>query len=158
MGTDIHPVVERRVDGAWQVVKAPGGRYEHNTIAYSLSDRNYFLFGVLAGLRNYDVTPIAEPRDLPPDLSFDPQSWDEHVDDDGDWDEDDDRWLGEHSFSWVTLRELDEYPWETAIKADGWEDAFRDGSPMTFFLRDVMPWLRSLGPPDDVRLVFGFDS
>ena len=33
------------------------------------NDRSYFLFGLLAGVRNYNVEPIIKPRGIPDDVS-----------------------------------------------------------------------------------------
>lgn len=68
MGCDIHFYVEHKVDGVWRqefVPDADDKRYAK----YWYSGRNYLLFGLLAGVRNEHVTPLAEPRGLPSDLS-----------------------------------------------------------------------------------------
>jgi len=154
-------------------------------------------------------------------------------DEDDLWDCRDCVWLGDHSHTWVTLRELNEYDWDAPVaKAGVMHARFRNGSPrwpgdqsyeewmksptyltampdsyaggidgpgirtvpevdyvnmlragtldpsveyvvsfarsmtvrqvagMSSFLADEGPlgWLRSLGEPDDVRIVMGFDS
>ena len=33
------------------------------------NERSYFLFGLLAGVRNYEVEPISQPRGIPDDVS-----------------------------------------------------------------------------------------
>lgn len=146
----------------------------------AFDNRNYDLFGILANVRNgtwgEPNPPIAAPRGLPKDMA--------HVSTDEDGEE---RWLGDHSFSWVTLRELQEYPWDEPVSKRGWvshEQAakFRsDGIPPESYAAcgnhgeyiewsetrrkdvrdwpsDILPLLESLGAPDDVRLVFGFDN
>lgn len=153
MDMDIWPVVERRTAGRWRIVLMPDGW------AFPLHDSNHALFGVLeVGVGNWDVTAIAPARGLPSDLSFDPnaEGTDEEVDSD-DWPV-----LGDFGFSWVTLAELDAYDW-VAMKQQcldhGWPaELWDEGGPMHRFLTIALPWLRSLGPPDDVRLVFGFDT
>lgn len=57
MGCDIHLFAEIKLRGTWHV-------YSHPEI-----DRNYELFGFMAGVRGYDVKPIAEPRGLPDDAA-----------------------------------------------------------------------------------------
>ena len=142
MGADIHAVVQVRDGDTWKIVNTPAEMLDCGEAPWEL--RNYTLFGVLAGVRDHDVTPIAEPRGLPDDLEIDPDS---------------DRadpclgghWLGEHSHSWVTVAELAAYdlseqyaPWGTVGDASG--------------IPRWLPYLLSLGKPEDVRLVFGFDS
>lgn len=64
MGCDIHPIIERhdrrRGDG--------GEVYWESWVNAGTPDlgRDYELFAVLAGVRNYDgITPVSEPRGLP---------------------------------------------------------------------------------------------
>ena len=58
-------------------------------------DRNYKLFALLAGVRNYDgVEPIAEPRGWPDDLSPELEAERKHI---------------EHTPSWFTVAELQDY-------------------------------------------------
>ena len=98
MGTEIHPRAEVRLNGIW--------RLANQNIP---SCRNYITFAALANVRNgygfagvptHDAIPfISEPRGLPDDLSAglrDVLSLDPYA-------------LGDHSFSWVTLREMQEY-------------------------------------------------
>ena len=62
--------------------------------------RNYGVFGFLAGVRNYsDVTPIAEPRGLPDGVK-----------------NNDDNWLGDHSFSWLSVAELSAVDYDAHIE------------------------------------------
>lgn len=58
MGCDIHAHTEIRYKCDWY-------HYQKHDI-----DRDYYLFAIMAGVRNYqDITPVAEPRGLPPNLS-----------------------------------------------------------------------------------------
>ncbi len=68
MGCDIHFYVEHKVDGVWQQAFTPDAESERKG-KYWYHGRNYALFGLLAGVRNKNITPLSEPRDLPPDLS-----------------------------------------------------------------------------------------
>lgn len=197
MGTDIHPVVQfRDANKEWHDIKVHPD---------TLDDRCYALFAVLANVRNgfgfagvptgQPVKPIAEPRGLPDDFDLEKH-------------ESDDKYMGDHSFTWVTLRELNEYPWhETRMRTgvltlEEWEKWDKLSEPENYcggvmgrdietvshdaalyklyprnkkiyvqvtwgqtiatsvrgFFTDVLPWLRTLGEPDEVRIVMGFDS
>lgn len=227
MGTDIHMLVERRVDGEWQsadtwsICKYTGKQ----VVAYEnqvFKDRNYALFSILAGVRNgygfagtdtgEEVTPIAEPRGVPHDISLMAAEM----------------WIGDHSHSWLTLAEIMAFDWTQTAKRRGcvttsqyylWKrDLEHHAGPKDYFgwragglikdvtneemdaviakarannsggrdvhdtlvhfdnlqtkvewqepyylvasrfLGTVVPRLWRLGAPDDVRLVFGFDS
>lgn len=119
MGCDIHAVIERRNE-----------RYDRGEWLNSGDPdigRNYEMFAVLAGVRNYDgVTPIMEPRGLPAFAGWSEssvgESWIK-------WD-----WEGEverpcyeierqaerygvdgHSHSWLTLAEIKAYDTEQEI-------------------------------------------
>lgn len=117
MGCDIHLYTERRDDSgsSWDPatvrVKCSmcgrGGKpvepdcywCKGTGCELGFGDRNYELFSMLAGVRNYSLnTPIAEPRGLPSDLSAVLQP--------GKGEFDDDAWFGDHSFSHLYLREL----------------------------------------------------
>lgn len=177
MGCDIHVYAEVQENGKWKRsdLEVP-------------DDRNYWTFGILANVRNgYGfagvdtgdaVRPISEPRGLPADrATFD----------------DDDVWLGDHSFSWLTLAELKAYPMDQTMTIRGvvsgsQRDLVRAGkcpeswcggkSPMTKE-DEHMEWKRPLTDsawlfpkivealdtytqgkyaPEQVRIVFGFDS
>ena len=101
------------------------------------SGRNYELFGILAGVRG-DATPIAEPRGLPKDLGDECKALRKN------WNGPDIH-LGEHSQSWLTLAELQKHS-KRLHMAD------------SDFVDRVMAGLATLGNPEDVRIVFGFDS
>jgi hypothetical protein len=212
MGCDIHLQVQRRNSkGKWKTVeKLPAracswcsgtGKNKRDESCFSCSgtgtdttpydDRNYTTFGVLAGVRNYDVTPIAHARGLP-----------DGMDNDSDY-------YGDHSFTWLTLAELLAHDWGHEIEHGGlvnaptyvkWMEAGRRDWPeewcqgtsgtvvsivemqaliakgeatpghytkvtWTKTLADscmsfcqFMESLRTVGEPEDVRIVFGFDN
>ena len=177
MGTDIHPVAECYRGDGWHLADADMPR-----------NRNYWSFAVLADVRNgygfggfstgEPITPIDEPRGLPPDLSpelraaLEQRSW----------------LLGDHDISWVTLEELLAYDLDTPVTCRGYvppEDAarLREGGtppPVTAAYSADPTWVRMewqeplrqkawlisqliealsrLGKPGEVRLVFGFDT
>ncbi len=237
MGCDIHVIVERRqnADSPWAQVKTRGyfERPNHHNISKSdwrplasgevdapeaLTARNYDVFGLLANVRNGrgfagiktadGWTPLDEPRGIPTDSTYQAEG-------------DENYWLGDHSFSYATVRELltffatpqetiqygvlslDEYlqwaqgrTWKgrhspasysgdisgpniivipevnrdahaTKAKAEtliGKRVHVRASWPETAiqaasgFYESALPWLTALGNPDDVRIVFGFDS
>jgi len=96
MGTDIHSLAQIKKGKKWETVDAGIGG----------DDRNYDTFAVLADVRNgrgfagcvtSDAWPvIAQPRGIPEDMN----------------DCDDTDRLGDHSFSWLTLAEIETF-WET---------------------------------------------
>ena len=100
MGCDIHLYAERLENGAWGYLPGcpdPG--------------RNYALYSILADVRNYhDLPVIAEPKGLPDDISEElkNETAQEYDPEDEEWS---DVWLGDHSFSWFTLRELLDFDW-----------------------------------------------
>lgn len=113
MGCDIHICVEVRDGAGWRKLPAPP-KLQDKWYAENYPDeaarhwvggnRNYLLFSLLANVRNYnDWTPFAEPRGLPPDTFLDP----EHDD------------LGDHSFSYFTLAELQEQDWKSTERDGG---------------------------------------
>lgn len=70
MGCDIHFRVEKRIGGLWIPAEAsvePRNNWSPNFEEW-YTDRNYTVFGALAGVRVHDVVPIAEPRGVPADL------------------------------------------------------------------------------------------
>jgi hypothetical protein len=211
MGCDIHPHVERRVNGHWErIPDAPT----------SISNRNYDVFAILANVRNGygfaghptggGLPVIAEPRGLPADIA---QPLVAGLPYQGHWAakypegdsmerarED----YGDHSQSWLTLAELLAFDWSqdarkygvvTKAQYEDWDhvtrpesycgwisgrdiavgyydqpDTLRDATHVCIewtekcadlahaFFDEVIPWLIEQGEPDDVRLVFGFDS
>ena len=189
MGCDIHIKIEKRVDNAWVDVpwtSSDKRTYDHKhdpTGALEISDyfdgRNYNLFGILAGVRQGtwgdNIPPIAESRDIPEDSPlFNSTDYKDY-------------YLGDHSYSFVTLRELLDYDWDAPyvyhaqVSKDVADEMVKTGNPPTSWCAsgtncvpvtwqttrrhavhewpdEVLPVLQQLGNPDDVRLVFGFDS
>lgn len=140
MGADIHGVLQERYgSGRWY------------TVEEIEDDRNYALFSALAGVRNYgSITPIAGPRGLPEDF--------EVVE--GDSVKMDYKgytvWLGDHSFSWLTIEELTAW--------DGWDQDMGDGETLRDYVATFLAWLKwadlKTGRLKEYerRIVFGFDS
>lgn len=108
MGCDIHPYVEilrDRDSSAWRnydnwrmsIYESDAGRMGVYPI---YNRRNYALFSVLAGVRDYSdsgITPISSPRGLPKDVSATVKKLCDECGSDG------------HSHSWLTLKEIRDY-------------------------------------------------
>lgn len=150
MGTDIHSVIQVQADGAWRTVAQRPGK----------DDRNYDTFAVYADVRNgvgfagistgEGWTPIAQPRGLPPDFEV----WRESHHG---------TWMGDHSYSWLTLAEI-EAAWAAL---DGKEYRANGGAvparERVWLLEKQMQAMQQEArdhrvTSDQVRLVFGFDS
>jgi hypothetical protein len=141
MGCDINIWTEKRTGGAWTpadrtdptYVDEDGNRWPEHEPIYS--GRNYFLFAVLAGVRNsYDVTPISPPKGLPSDVSLlvasDAEAWR----DEG------------HDFSYLSLEELEAYGWTGLsvterrwVSADEYRRFTSEGWPRQWWARDPGP-------------------
>lgn len=149
MGCDIHMVAQVKRDGKWQTVDGLS------------TDRNYDLFAILAGVRSgYGVRgiptgdgflPIDWPRGLPTDLEGTSE----------------DHCLGDHSFSWLSLRELQECDLTRTTRKYRWSKSMKRMevlAPQTYrdcvkhVWDELLSRLVSIGNPDEVRIVFGFDS
>lgn len=139
MGCDIHgPYIEALDNPDWWESKG--------TIEVG---RNYTLFSILAGVRSRDrniLPPIAEARGFPPQADYD--ATDAHDDSSDD----------AHHASWLTVGEIDRY-----LDVNGDKVTLPTGAPLTVreAMQDIvraLPWLRALGDPEKVRLVFWFDN
>lgn len=176
MGCDITMFVERRVAGgsAWEYV-APfllGDEYDVKTRGESyhrppFNWRSYGLFGFLADVRNYsEVPPISQARGVPDNVS-------EHVR----REYGDDLSTVYHSSSWLSLTELVKHDYdqkfsdmrvtretsprcfsgsERALPGEERATTLREFLGKSFF--DDLEELRTVGFPEDVRIVFWFDS
>ncbi len=135
MGTDIYCAVEQRdQSGRWRFVGPLNIR------------RSYVLFGVLAGVGGTGQTPIVSPRGLPADLDPTSCTDDEHGECFGGADE-----FGVRGRSWLTLAELRAYDWGTLRPG---EDQTQHANACASFVE----WIAlQQSPPDDLRIIFGFD-
>lgn len=113
MGCDIHCYVERKEDGAWILVSPSiPDRYEPGamTVERIYRERNYDTFAILADVRNgSDFNIIAAPRGMPEDMSAGLLA---AIDEDR-------AYLGDHSFSWLTLAEILAFDWTQIAKKRG---------------------------------------
>jgi hypothetical protein len=107
MGTDIHGRVQKR----WSL------KSQYEDVGPIEDERSYAVFAMLAGVRNgfgfagvkthEPLAPISEPRGLPSDNA-------KYDGEDADWA------FGEHSQSWLTLREvLDWAGWDQDLLMTG---------------------------------------
>lgn len=127
MGTDIHLYVEKKsANGRWEEV-APPYTTDYGTKTWYLyngtddernmpdpTERRYNLFALLADVRNgygfagvpthEAVSPLFPYRGIPSDTSYE---------------ETDEYWLGDHSFTWATLNELLSVNWEYSFQQTG---------------------------------------
>jgi hypothetical protein len=149
VGTDIHPYAEVRRDGAWHLVTDkvfPTGFDPAVGIPYRsepFRERDYDMFGLLAGVRNRGYfTPIAPRRGLPDDVSA--QVCAEMS-----------RYSDPRDATWTTLAELLAYDYGQDVP-DGGAATVRDLIDPWFFAQ--LDALATLGEPDDVRVVMWFDS
>ena len=173
MGTDIHFYVEHRVNGSWKnIYKREECRYSPNYTSpkytrnyYGFDGRNYFLFGILAGVRG-DATPIDAPRGLPKDVTQYVQKESDRYGTDG------------HSRSWFSLKELLAYNWAKEYENNDYRDLNalqrlkrrlrqrkKEGDEITygdmvgdFYDVTLMRLTLLENDPENVRVVFWFDS
>lgn len=116
MGTDIHLAVEARENGVW-INKTPFKNdhgYLSNYPNGYYDDRNYNLFAILANVRNgygsagvitgSGFNPISSPRGVPEDADPQVREW---------------ALNGDHSKSYVTLKELLDYDWTQVTTKQG---------------------------------------
>jgi len=126
MGADIHGVWQYKIGDHW---------FTQGEIP---DDRNYALFGALAGVRNYqNITPIAEPRGLPFNFPVKDEYFESYRGK---------IWMGDHSYSWLTLDEM--------LSWDGWSQL--DGAE-TIWLK-WLDYAKAASGGYESRIVFGFDS
>ncbi len=132
MGCDIHPVVQVRVSGQWQDVSLGSDRSERSE--HPVATQDYEVFSVLADVRNqWDIVPIGSCRGVPydfqvvegfhPCLDHSGKVLEERTGSSGvSWSLSDAMdacqdciWMGEHSYTWVSLQELLDYNWDAIV-------------------------------------------
>lgn len=146
MGCDIHLFTEvRDADGKWELFACDD---PHRPGEQGYTDRCYAVFATLADVRNdrEPIKPISKPRGWPEDMSDDLRAL--VNDETGRFRlRDVNEWPGDHSASYLTLAEILAHEWS---RIEGYDYAAR-------FLA-FCDELGKHGPPDDVRIVFNFDS
>lgn len=112
MGTDIHVVFQAKKSGRWGDIAS---NYDER--------RHYLLFAWLADVRNGSgfagipthtrIDPIAEPRGLPKDFQVEdddhPMARELLDENEREWlepGEEPHRWMGDHTYSWLTADEI----------------------------------------------------
>lgn len=120
MGSDIHMVAQKRTADGWERVEPfKYCEYEKKQVrGMQNTYRSYFMFALLAGVRNgfgfagckiFDpVVPIAEGRGLPDDFQIDDNECHEGS------------WMGDHSYTWMTLDEILAADTTRKVKKSGW--------------------------------------
>jgi hypothetical protein len=142
MGCDIHCYVEVKKNEKWEANTEKVFLNEPPFHINGITDikfkphpriyRNYNLFSELANVRNYNKIPyIDQPRGLPSDVSEEVEKISDNWGTDG------------HSHSYLTLSELLSWNWNGYNRKD---------------ILDYTKILKTLGKPDDVRIVFWFDN
>jgi hypothetical protein len=147
MGCDIHSIAQRKTDAGWE------------DLDFSpFESRIYGVFGFLADVRNYSaVPPLSPPRGLPDDFV-----------------DSEERWVGDHSFSWLSIEELLAFDYDQPVEDrrvtrqegpnfwNGAHTAEPGGGEMTtyreFLGRGFFEDLETLKRLKADRVVFGFDS
>lgn len=117
MGCDIHAVIQLKDDFVWRTQEVDNPEYKESSdyrwerekrVYRVIDNRDYDLFGILANVRNGtwgEPTPfIDEPRGFPKDFKCD--SEDTHCG----------IWMGDHSFSWLSLKEILDFEWDKKHK------------------------------------------
>jgi hypothetical protein len=149
MGCDIHYMAQVQIEpGKW--VFRPDWKF--------YNDRSYNLFGVLANVRNMGKFPyISEPRGFPLDTELDDYDSSAILG----------RWMGDHSYTWLSLRELVEFDYDQIVTSqrDGETGPLRDFLPSEYFsnlaiLKHELRYVLDTDclSLDDVRILIGFDN
>lgn len=151
MGCDIHSVIQ----GQYIETDKPDSSCWH-TVAEGFTDRNYELFGYLAGVRDPNVTPLAEPRGWPDNFehydSIHPLPLNFQFRDVSYRPGDEEPWIismGEHSFTWFSISE---------IRA-AWKDCPKDAKDEFYVVRQILIRLGvQYHDYTNWRIIIGFDS
>ena len=137
MGCDIHLFAEVKRDGVW--THEPGEFYD---------GRNYDLFGILADVRNRnELTPISDRIGWPDDVCEYAKDYSYDMD--------------YHSHGHLTVAELIAFDWTQTVEVEYLgipPEVVTYYSLCDYWWSNTMPRLLALGAPEDVRIVFCFDS
>lgn len=149
MGCDIHMCVELN-DWGWVPEKDTEERRWQLVIAEAASygERNYGLFGILAGVRDSRLPLLVEPRGMPDDASLAACAESARLGRDG------------HTHSWITLKEVLDFDWSQPTP-------YTDAKTCGEVAEEFLAWARSLvagatrlarRDPANIRFVFWFDN
>lgn len=136
MGADCHMLLQKKIKDEWVDIKILD------------IDRNYTLFGILAEVRDSRYKSIDSPRGLPKDFVIKDDYHPTCLDTPAYSDSLKGFYMGEHSYSHMTLHELHKYPWEKVHKKEGYEVLPQDLKDAILFCVNLKAY----------RVVFGFDS
>lgn len=119
MGTDIHLRVQARdSEGQWRWADGIGDVYDYNSDSNKrwYSERNYDLFGILAGVRCNHLNAISEQKGWPEEFeALIPGSTDTYEYAEWTWE----AGIGEHGLSWLGLDEILAYDWSQVFFREG---------------------------------------
>jgi len=158
MGCDIHSICEvfnpqtntwERTGDLFPLDKYDREHFKKDLGPEPFSTRNYGLFGFLANVRNMsECTPLRYSRGLPPEYANYWESNNSH----------NSLYLGDHSFSWLLLSELLNFDYSKEFYDQRYKErrTYKDLVGEKFFTS--LEIMKTLGPPEHVRVVFGFDS
>jgi len=125
MGCDIHIVIQAQdPNGVWQEIVYQDTPWQKDKATIpgipvapdGFDGRNYDLFGILANVRNGSGFAGIETGSGWPSIAPD-RGWPDEFDAEQvaltpEYPEDGPRFMGEHSFTWVSLDELKAFPWD----------------------------------------------
>jgi len=162
MGCDIHVCIQRQEpDGIWREIVWQDEPYKADPVPdipvapECFDGRNYDLFAILAGVRNGTGfagcltgsrwPSIAPDRDWPD--GFNPEAVAPHPR----YPEEGPRYVGDHSYTWVTLAELEAFDWSISHTAFGVVPAavyeqHKTGPPETYCAETCGPGIETYEP------------
>lgn len=167
MGTYISMYVEQRIGDEWYYV---GQMVENELYPYTPDDtleyrpesiydrQHYYLFAVLAGVRNDSeepFEPISPLKGLPDDLSAELQVWYNYaLHDELAGAPNPEKWF---QASWLTLEELAHFDWHGKRKKVNASQSLTYAQIADTFFTEILQGLwEAYGHTSDVRLVFDF--
>lgn len=165
MGCDIHVITEVKEEEVWKLNKR-----KIFTTYYGVPQdtspfhwRNYAMFGFLANVRNSTIEPIQEPNGFPSDslylntplsspidMSYGPEEVIAYTEGESIL-----KNINYHSHSHLYLYELLDFDYEEEYMVDI-GISYRELLGTNYF--ESLNTLKTLGKPEDVRIIFWFDN
>lgn len=143
MGCDINGVLQHETEEDVWVTFAP--------IEDFFDNRNYELFGILAGVRCQDYELISDDRGFPEDFLVTDADHHHIQFPDGTTR----TWMGEHNYGHLTFREFLDYNWHQRT----WDNSMQLGTKWSELHKTVYQICSKYKlQPETIRMVFGFDS
>ena len=165
MGCDIHLMTEIKKDNKWELNEELLFIDDYSKSDSPFDRRSYRIFAFLADVRqrdNFKITPISEPKGLPKDSEYlntpleKPENYSYYGYDNGT------AYTKEgqiecdvdcHSLTYLTLKELLDFDYEQkATETETYREYLMEG----YF--EELEILKTLGEPENVRIVFWFDN